>query len=181
MKGREPPTHPHPDDLTLHALGLLAEPARQALVRHVRGCSPCRWTTRALVRVAAALPLAIRPVRPPSRLRARVLGRVRADGPSLARATTAGGWEPLAPGIVRRRLGGAEDGATAWLVRVAPGARFPGGVHEHTEHCFVVAGSIRVGAHRLETGDWARVPAGSVTTGRAVSEEGCLLLVTELG
>jgi anti-sigma factor ChrR (cupin superfamily) len=128
------------------------------------------------------LSLAATPVQPPSRLRARVLAGARPPDTTDVVGAVAGEWQLLAPGIERRRLGGdAREGATTFLVRVAPGTRFPGGVHPHTEHCDVVAGSVRVGDRRLEIGDWVRVPAGTVGSGRAVSDDGCLLLLTELG
>lgn len=172
------PTHPHPDVLALHALELLAGPARRALDRHLHRCGACRWITRTSSRTATSLALAIVPVAPPARLRARVLAGARASAAAAGQGP-ATGWEALAPGVLRRRLPGhAADAAGTWLVRITPGAGLPGDAHRHAARCVVVAGSIRVGESRLVAGDRMHLAAARGASGGAVSDEGCLLLMT---
>ena len=81
------------------------------------------------------------------------------------------------PGIsVKLLRKDAETGASASLVRFAPGARFPAHDHPAGEEVFVVEGEVRIGAHLLKTGDYLYAPPGCVHA--ASSETGCVFLVT---
>lgn len=95
-------------------------------------------------------------------------------------ALLAGGWRDLAfapfrDGVTLHRLYAVEGGASAALLRYAPGAAVP--LHEHTghEHVLVLDGSQDDDAGRLAVGGMAINLPGSRHAVR--SETGCVALV----
>jgi quercetin dioxygenase-like cupin family protein len=68
------------------------------------------------------------------------------------------------------------SGASSSRVRFAPGTAFP--VHDHPggEEVFVLESEVRIGRHRLKTGDYLYTPPGGIHA--ASSEGGCVFLVT---
>jgi len=81
-------------------LGALAPDEAETMAAHVQACASCRTTAERLRRVVGALPLSVEEMRPPARLRERVLAAAASPGatPSVAvRRSPAGVQE-------RRRL-----------------------------------------------------------------------------
>jgi hypothetical protein len=133
-------------------------------------------TDPAVMALAAGVPA----VEPPPRVRAELLARladVPPDEPSpadQARAADAlpgllfrfADDEPFAatpyPGVAVRVLHLDRPGRrfTA-LLRLAPGARYPGHHHDGPEECLVLAGSLIVGGVRMRPGDYQRAAADS--------------------
>jgi len=83
-----------------------------------------------------------------------------------------GDWQAYAPRIDVKTLWSSD----AILIRCNPGA--VEGAHDQPrdqdEHILVIAGDLDVGGRRFGTGDYIRVPAGSVH-GRMETHGGCLL------
>lgn len=67
------------DDLELYALGALPPERGQAVAAHLRSCLSCGAVAEELAEVVAALPDAIPPRDPPSRLKERILAAASAD------------------------------------------------------------------------------------------------------
>ncbi len=89
---------------------------------------------------------------------------------------TEGGWEPSkVPGVQFRPLNVDERNAGTYLVKMDPGTLYPAHNHPEGEEVFVVCGSVRVGADRLEPGDYLYTPPGA--SHDAHSEAGCTFLV----
>jgi anti-sigma factor ChrR (cupin superfamily) len=89
-----------------------------------------------------------------------------------------GEWEPTAaPGVKARTL--HVDPARRYvtmLIRMEPGASYPGHRHADIEECYVLEGDLRVGGERLGAGDYQRADARSCH-GVQSTEKGCLLLI----
>ena len=167
------------------ALGA-ADPDEARLLREhlATGCAECASRLDSLERVAQELALAAPPRPAGPELRERVLRAAFAATsgaePGFHFVTAdEGEWQPIAPGVERRRLGRDPISRSASdLFRVAPGASVP--VHDHaaTEHCWVVAGEIRVGDRILRPGDYHRADAGTHHA-ELRSETGCTFLIVE--
>jgi quercetin dioxygenase-like cupin family protein len=120
----------------------------------------------------AALLQALAPVAPPAGLRARVLGRVRADA-----------WRP-APDMagieVRTLHHDAVAGMVSFLLRAHPGANLPAHVHHADEECIVLEGEFTLGEHTLRAGDFElgrkgeRHPVAMTATGVTVYLRGAV-------
>ncbi len=170
------------------------EPDEQnAFEAHLVACEACRAEVALLVPVGAALE---REARARAPARAEVLWRrVRAatlDAPPAAlqpwrRWDPANGfvpsgsaWEPSGvPGVETRRLHVSAAGErVTMLVRMAPGASYPGHRHGGPESCFVVSGDLRVGDElHMRAGDFQHVEEGSRHPVQT-TDGGCLLLIT---
>jgi anti-sigma factor ChrR (cupin superfamily) len=89
------------------------------------------------------------------------------------------GFEPTGfEGVEARRLFVDHDhDRVTMLVRMQPGARYPGHVHAGAEECYVVAGDLFVGDRRMHAGDFQRARAGSRHPVQS-TEKGCVLLLT---
>jgi anti-sigma factor RsiW len=61
------------ESIALYALDALDEPDRQLFESHLARCERCRANIAGLTAIASSLALAIAPVPPPVRLRARIL------------------------------------------------------------------------------------------------------------
>jgi anti-sigma factor ChrR (cupin superfamily) len=84
-------------------------------------------------------------------------------------------WKPFKKGVeIYRLYSDGENGATAALLRFAPGGRVP--LHEHTgyEHIFVLSGSQVDENSRAEAGMLIINPPGSSHS--ILSENGCIVL-----
>ena len=111
-----------------------------------------------------------------ARVHTRVMGEIRSARQAQYRTVRAveGGWEELAPGVLRKMLLVTAD-AQSCLVRLAPGAQVPAHTHPVDEECVVLEGSVRIGADLvLGQGDFHVGRAGSVH-GMTSSESGALV------
>ena len=130
--------------------------------------------------VEVALAEAIVPMEPNSEraaaMRARLLDRIRDNGPRFVTVRSAdGSWEPLAPKVAVKMLD--DDGAMqSFLLRLDPDARLPAHDHPDDESCLVLEGSVRFGEVEVSAGDYHVAPAGS-THGDVVSATGALLFI----
>jgi quercetin dioxygenase-like cupin family protein len=88
------------------------------------------------------------------------------------------GFEPTGfEGIEARRLFVDHDhDRVTMLVRMKPGARYPGHVHAAAEECYVLAGDLHVGDRRMHAGDYQRAEPGSTHPVQS-TDEGCVLLL----
>lgn len=96
--------------LALEAVSALEEGERARLEEHLPSCAGCREELRELADAAASLAYTVAPSAPPPELRAHILARVRAAGPSEVLAAPpelfAEAAEAVAPSDARAALGG---------------------------------------------------------------------------
>jgi predicted ChrR family anti-sigma factor len=84
-------------------------------------------------------------------------------------------WQPFRPGVeIARLYGGAENEASAALLRYEPNARVPRHTHQGYEHILVLSGSQRDDHGVYEAGSLVISQPGS--SHAIVSEQGCLVL-----
>jgi hypothetical protein len=124
-------------DAAAYALGALDPSEIEAFRAHLDDCAVCRDELVAFEHVAGVLPLAVKQVKPPGRLRRRVLAGARAD--IRMRTTRPLSWGVLAraraatavacaaalttAGVVALNSSGGTSGARDYTARVlAPGA-----------------------------------------------------------
>lgn len=177
-----PVTPPEPtmaadlEELTaLAALGVLSD-SEAAELEKLRNERRAETSTEAKAYEEAAVLIAtsLQPVEPPALVRSAVLAAVQL--PSVVRATESG-WIELFPGVHVRKLRSDRQRRTVTsLLRLAPGAVYPGHHHQGAEESFVVSGSCRFGTIDLGQGDFIRIEPGG-GHGDVTTAEGCLLLV----
>ena len=76
----------------------------------------------------------------------------------------------LAPLLPNGKGGGSA------LLRFEPGSRFPSHDHPGGEEVYVIEGSLRIGGHMLQAGDYLWTPPGGIHD--AESERGCVIFLT---
>lgn len=171
----------------LYALGALPADQVAAFEERLASSPPLRAEVESLRTVAAELAHAPAPVAPHPGVRAKLLARVGEAAlaaptspplPDLLFALRADeSWIPLCPGIERRELSRAADGAS-YLLRIAAGAAIPDHPHRRVEHSYVLSGSIEVAGTLCHAGDYHRAAAGTEHVA-ARSADGCVMLVVE--
>jgi anti-sigma factor ChrR (cupin superfamily) len=181
----------------LHAIGLLPEGEVRSLESHIEaGCAVCRRELESLREAAALMAHAASQHSPPASLREKVLERVhrkptRESGVQVWRdwsasrpapihvvAAAQGEWEPLdIDGIrVKRLYSDPALDTVALLIRMDPGAEYPGHRHAGPEHCYVIEGELTVGDISLRAGDYQCATEHSTHTVTR-TEKGCLILI----
>jgi anti-sigma factor ChrR (cupin superfamily) len=106
--------------------------------------TPSKEEDRLSAELDAALALALAPVAPPERLRARVLARVQADT-----------WRPVGADMQVKTLYYDEAARmVSFLLRAQPGASMPAHVHHAVEECLVLEGEFALGDRILRVGDF---------------------------
>jgi anti-sigma factor ChrR (cupin superfamily) len=88
-----------------------------------------------------------------------------------------GEWQAMPfPGVTVKRLHHNRGGDITMLIRLEPGAVFPGHPHKSGEHCYVLEGDVHFGDLTMGPGDyqWA---SGDTEHSGSYSENGCLLLM----
>ncbi len=170
----------------LHALGASSAEEARVFEAHLDdGCAVCAAERDAFAAVAVGLALAPAPASPAPSVRSRLLEEVRAT--RRARPAAAfyfmrdqdAAWVDVAPGISRKVLAGQPGTPPAtYLVRLAAGATVDTHAHDGVEHCYVLAGDLRVAGEHLVAGDYHEAPASSVHQSLR-SKAGCLLLIVE--
>jgi len=134
---------------------------------------------------------AIQPVEPPAEVRARVLAAIQPaprrvldeslPGEHESRTVRAneGRWKAVAPGVEVRKLQVDRNrGTVTLMIRMAPNAVLPAHDHHGPEDSYVVAGSCRIGAIALETGDFHHVDPTAHHGDVVANDDGCTLLLT---
>ncbi|MEI6085743.1 MAG: cupin domain-containing protein [Verrucomicrobiota bacterium] len=138
-----------------------------------------------LQRVADELGLAVTPVTPPARLRARVLDAVAPQpgilfnqaGLLIARSNDMPWQSTPVPGMsVKPLYVDAARQYSTMLLRMEPGTRFPSHRHAETEELFILQGDLIVEGKKMVTGDYCRGDANSIH-GEVWTEAGGLYLV----
>ena len=87
-------------------------------------------------------------------------------------------WAPLSYGIgvsLSPLLPNGRGGGSA-LLRFDPKSKFPAHDHPGGEEVYVIEGSLRVGSHTLQAGDYLWTPPGGIHD--AESEHGCVIFLT---
>jgi anti-sigma factor ChrR (cupin superfamily) len=175
----------HADLVFMYALQAL--PASEAAVvgERLATCAECRQeveTLRPLVDVLPAWPTDV--LRPSTSLWERLAGRIAAEkgekslSPSPQRWAQPE-WKEAAPGISVKLLAtDTQKNRVSMLVRLAPGAEYPGHRHAGLEELHLLHGELMIDDRKLYPGDYNRAEAGSVDH-RVWSETGCTcVLVT---
>ena len=127
----------------------------------------------------AAFAASVDPVPPPAATRAQILAAVR-DIPhdGLTLRAEEGQWVPFrGPGVEAKTLCTDPGRNTITvLVRMQPGARLDGHLHNGNEECYVVDGAVSLGGVHIAAGDFHRAPAGT-RHGEVRTQVGCTLLI----
>jgi len=92
------------DDLAAYALGALDEAEAERLRAHLEGCEECRRQLRWLEPAVELLPRTVEQLKPPERLRERLLDTVRAEAPEAReppRPARDGWWHRLGIAVWR--------------------------------------------------------------------------------
>ena len=116
-------------------------------------------------------------VAPPARVRESLLAKV-AGPANYTIAAHEGEWLEIGlPGIRAKilALDRARDMVTM-MIRAEPGARYPAHHHSAPEECYVISGSIRIGARVLRAGDFHHAE-GDTDHGEVVTDEGTEVLL----
>jgi anti-sigma factor ChrR (cupin superfamily) len=201
---KHPPALGEPAELAaLYAIGAMPSEERERFEAHLAtGCADCATELTRFQRVAADLAAAMRPVAPPAQLRSALLRRVAASHANGAPSPLGRLLEKEAPPPVDRTQAFVQRADHAvWeatdvegvnmrllfvdrdhnrctaLVRMAPGASYPGHVHNGPEECLVLEGELHAGDTLLRPGDYQRMQPGS-HHGVQHTTSGCLLLIT---
>lgn len=118
------------------------------------------------------------PVAPPPRLRDLLLDAIEPSGLVLRFAGEAQWQKTKLPGVDMRVLfRNPQTERVTVCVRMAPGAVYPGHVHDVVEECLVLEGDLRVGGVTLGPGDFQAALPGSKHP-RQRTTNGCLLMLT---
>jgi anti-sigma factor ChrR (cupin superfamily) len=159
-----------------YVLGTLSAEERAAVARAAEH-DPALAEALAAWNAELAPLLAAREIAPPADMFARITARIEQRASVTVRAEE-GRWETLVPGVERKmlRVDRARKRVT-FLVRAAPGARFPAHVHDDDEEAYVVSGDLTFETLTLSAGDY-HVARRGMTHPAAVSVGGCVLLVT---
>lgn len=150
------------------------------------------------LRLVNALPYALELREAPTDLKARILATIASEkmrtvphqhehaphapvfspGELIIQRKNEGVWvNPGVPGLSFKTL--YTDHVTGYLtmlVRMEPGATYPGHHHAGYEECFMLEGEVRSGELQLFAGDYQRLSGGTVHQA-LYSEAGCMFLV----
>jgi anti-sigma factor ChrR (cupin superfamily) len=166
---------------SLYALGLLGQEEAAAFERHRKVCPVCDEEAREFARTGAQLAFALPVSAPGPELRRELLKRTGGDSPVppfvLLRSNEGGWTESGFAGVTLRQMyTDAATGAVTSLVRMTPGAVYPGHRHAGVEHCYVLEGDLVFEDHTLHAGDYEVAPA-STDHSFVTTSQGCLLLI----
>jgi anti-sigma factor ChrR (cupin superfamily) len=167
------------------ALQVLPAAEIAAAEAHIAACPDCRReleSLRPMIDRLVAWPTDV--LRPTASLQGRLAERIADEtgkAPALPRARrwSEPEWEAVAPGIECKLLAtDAERHRVSMLVRLAPGAFYPGHTHAGVEELHLLDGELWIDARKLAPGDY-NYGAPGAGDDRVWSETGCTcLLVT---
>jgi len=169
----------HLDLLSLFALQALPQREIAAVEAQISSCEDCQQeieTLRPIVRSFVSWSTDV--LRPAESLWDRLANRIASETatqpfvPPLE-APSKPDWEEAAPGIhVKILANNTENDSVSMLVRLDPGADYPGHTHAGIEELHLLHGILRVDDRTLYPGDFIHSEAGSVDH-RVWSETGC--------
>ena len=169
----------HLDLVFLFALQALPEHEIASVEAQISSCEDCQQeieTLRPIVRSFAGWPTDV--LRPAESLWGRLAQRIATETntrpfvPPL-KAPAKAEWQEAAPGIHVKILSrNAENDSVSILVRLDPGADYPGHTHAGIEELHLLHGILKVDDRTLHPGDFIHSEAGSVDH-RVWSETGC--------
>lgn len=191
--------HPEAETLVAYAGGNLAEGFALVVAVHLAVCSACRDTMSSLEALGGVLLDDLPPTQLAAEAFAKTMARIGDQAPEERPATPAAAdpaswwewpplgsyldgraprwWIPLGPGIgyspVKRR---GRSGASAILLRIAPGAALPHHGHSGTEMNVILEGGYNDGANRFEIGDFSANEIGFRHKPTADADDYCVTL-----
>jgi hypothetical protein len=169
----------HLDLVVLFALQALPPREIAPVEAQISSCEDCRQeieTLRPIIRSFVGWSTDV--VRPADSLWGRLAKRIASETatqPFLAplEAPAKPEWEEAAPGIhVKILASNAESDSVSMLVRLDPGADYPGHIHAGIEELHLLHGILKVDDRTLYPGDFIHAEAGSGDR-RVWSETGC--------
>lgn len=148
-----------------YVLGTLDGPARDEFVEALAHDAGLQNLVAEWERRLAGLAAAATEEAPSEKLwdgiNAALEAETASPGDALTILSTGGEWHQIMEGIEKKTLYRDEEaGVESYLLRAAPGARFPAHGHEKIEECLVLEGEFFIGDLRLSAGDFHAVPAG---------------------
>ena len=193
--------HRHPNDesrelTSLYALGALSAAEKTEFESHLRnGCDVCVEELKALEAATVQLSVSAQPVRPPRRLRDKLLARIgpapvedkdpdpergilfQRGGLLISRSADMPWRSTPFPGLFSKLLFvDADRQYTTALVRMEPGTRYPSHRHMNMEELFMLEGELIVEGTRMVAGDYCYGAPGSVHEA-VYTESGALFVV----
>jgi anti-sigma factor ChrR (cupin superfamily) len=177
----------HVDLVFMYALQALSASEAAMVGERIAACAECRQeadTLRPIVDLLPAWPTDV--LRPSASLWERLAGRIAAEQgdkpflPSPPRSAPPE-WKEVAPGISVKLLAtDTRQNRVSMLVRLAPGAEYPGHRHAGLEELHLLHGELMIDDRKLYPGDYNRAEADTVDR-RVWSETGCTcVLVTSI-
>jgi anti-sigma factor ChrR (cupin superfamily) len=169
----------HLDRVYLYALRALPATELPAVEAHISSCTDCQQeleTLRPIVRSFVSWPTDV--LRPSQSLWERLAHRIAKEtGTDAVSAPTKlcskPEWEEAAPGIHVKILSTDEERqSVSLLVRLDPGADYPGHMHAGVEELHLLHGVLKVDDRTLYPGDFIHAEAGTVDQ-RVWTETGC--------
>jgi anti-sigma factor ChrR (cupin superfamily) len=162
-----------------YALEVLPISEVSATQAHIVTCSVCQReleSLRPVVNQLVSWPTDV--LRPSSSLQTRVALRIAEESgtspvlPSAQRWSEPA-WEQVAPGIECKLLAtDMERQRVSMLVRLTPGANYPGHTHASVEELHLLDGELWIDQRKLHPGEYYEAAPGT-GDGRVWSETGC--------
>jgi anti-sigma factor ChrR (cupin superfamily) len=162
-----------------YALQALPTSELPAIQAHIVSCPDCRRESESLRPVVdrfVSWPTDV--LRPTTSLQARLAHRIAEETgkppvPPPARRWSEPEWEQVAPGIECKLLAtDTERHRVSMLVRLAPGASYPGHTHAGVEELHLLDGELWIDDRKLFPGDYNYGAPGTGDV-RVWSETGC--------
>ena len=169
----------HMDLVSLYAVQALPPEEIPLVEAQIAACEDCRReleTLRPVVRSFTGWPTDV--LRPPESLWNRLAQRIATETGTepfvpVSQPAHNPEWEKVAPGIQVIILSAdADNGNVSMLVRLDPGADYPGHTHAGVEELHLLHGELKVDQRTLYPGDFIHTEAGTVDY-RVWSETGC--------
>ncbi|MGH8247563.1 MAG: cupin domain-containing protein [Gammaproteobacteria bacterium] len=178
---------------SLHAVGALTAEEQAQFERDLAANPELRAYARGLQRTAELVAISSSTVKPPARLKGKVLARIDALGatqrpnPNPAMTAPAGlrfedgasnqGWKalPVAGAYIKLLSLEQEPGYAVLMGKLDPGTRYPAHVNVGPEDFFILSGDLVIGDRKMVAGDFHHADKGSQHPENC-SVEGCTLL-----
>ena len=184
------------EQAALYAMGILEGQEKETFEKLVaEGCATCK-AVKDFQNVAGRLGTSVKPLAPPSSLRAKLMERIATDRKTDEQASTSEPveqeedngltfvratddlWREILPGILLKPLSfDKTQGRMTALARMAPHTNYAPHKHTAPEEFYVLEGTCFIAGQLLQPGDYHRAEVGTVHH-ETSSEDGCLMLVT---